>query len=221
MFDLLFPSYCINCGKVGEYLCTKCQKKLKNTLPECYVCRRLSNRYFTHNKCNRYNLNSVFVGWQYDSITKKLLSQYKYRYASKLADILSNLIVKRIKETHFCNLLDKNSLIIPVPITKNHFNKRGFNQSLLIANNLSRFFHFDLRDDLLLRRNSKKRQSTSSLRERKSLGNVFSLSKKITNRKIILVDDVMTTGTTINRAAQAFKGNRIQAIVLFRGKPRY
>jgi ComF family protein len=221
MFDLLFPSYCINCGRVGQYLCTKCQKKLKNTLPECYACRRLSNRYLTHKECNRFNINSVFVGWQYDSIAKKFLSQYKYRYASNLAKILSNLLIQRIKDTQFDNLLEKNSLIIPIPITRNHLNKRGFNQSSLIARNISKFFYFNLRDDLLLRKNSNKRQSTSTLEQRRSLGNVFTLSRKIKKRNIILIDDVMSTATTVNRAAKVFKGNRIQAIVLFRGHPRY
>lgn len=221
MFDLFFPSYCINCGRVGEYLCTKCQKELKNSLPECYACRRLSNRYLTHKKCQKYNLEAVFVGWQYDSIAKKLLSQYKYRYASRLAQILSSLLINRINDTHFDDLLDNNSVIVPVPITRNHLNKRGFNQSELIAKNLSEFFNFEFRNDLLLRENSNKRQSTSTLEERKSLGNVFKLTKQIKGKSIILIDDVMTTGTTINRAANAFRDNRIKAIVLFRGRPRY
>jgi competence protein ComFC len=185
------------------------------------MCRRLSNRYLTHKECDKYNVEAVFVGWQYDSIAKKLLSQYKYRYASKLAQILSTLLIKRINDTHFDDLLDDDSIIVPVPITSNHLNKRGFNQSELIAKNLSHALDYQFRNDLLLRRNSKKSQSTSTLEERKSLGNVFKSNEQIERKSIVLIDDVMTTGTTINRAVKVLGDNKVKVIVLFRGKARY
>ncbi len=221
MFNLLFPTYCISCGRPGNYLCEICQKKLKNSLPECYICRRISNRYKTHEKCNKSGINYAFIGWQYDIIPKKILSQYKYRYAYKLSEILSTLLLKRLHDTNFITILSKQSIIVPIPIHKSHKNMRGFNQSSLIASQLSKKLDFKFDEDILIRKSDSSHQSQATLEERVKLKDVFELNKEVKNKDIILIDDVISTGTTINRAAQKLKGNSINAIALFRGRPRY
>lgn len=221
MFNLLFPVHCISCGRPGNYLCEICQKKLKNSLPECYMCRRISNRYKTHEKCNGYGINHAFVGWQYDKIPKKILSQYKYRYAYKLSEILSTLLMKRLKQTNFINILPKDSIIVPIPIHRSHKNMRGFNQSSLIATHISKELSLKIDEDILIRKRDSSHQSQATLEERVKLKGVFELNKVIKNKEILLIDDVISTGTTINKAAQTLKGNSINAITLFRGLPRY
>lgn len=221
MFELLFPSYCINCNKPGAYLCMKCQKKLKPSLPECYVCRRISNNYSTHPGCNAHRIDSAFIGWQYDSVAKKILSQYKYRYAYKLSTILSSLLLERLKRTGFIKNIKKNSIIVPVPIHSSHNKERGFNQSFLIARQLSEHLGCHLDENLLVRVGKNQYQSQSSLRDRKILDQVFRLEKQIENQDLIILDDVITTGTTINRIAQTLENNSIKAIALFRGRPHY
>ena len=221
MFDLLFPTHCINCGRPGEYLCTMCQKRLKSSLPECYVCRRISNQYITHPKCNKLSVNSVFIGWEYDSIAKKILSEFKYRYAYKLSEILSELLIKRLKQTRFIDNLPSDSILIPVPIHSFHQNKRGFNQSILISRRLSKALGFDLAEDIIIRKKDRQHQSQATLKKRKDLGDVFDLTHEIKNKNIVIVDDVVTTGTTINRVAKTLASNNINAIALFRGRPRY
>ena len=221
MFDLLFPTYCINCGKGGEYLCTKCQKKLQRTVPECYMCRRISNSYKTHNSCNTYGIDSLFVGWQYNDIGKKILSQFKYKYSYNLAMIISHLFIKRLKETNFLDQINPNSLLIPIPIHRKHLLDRGFNQSMLIAQNLSKEFNIKIEDKVLYRKGSSQYQAKSNIEDRKKLKDIFYLKKNIINQNIILIDDVVTTSTTMNNAALTLKGNQIKALALFRGKPRY
>ena len=221
MFDLLFPTYCINCGKSGEYLCTKCQKELQRTIPECYVCRRISNSYKTHEKCNIYGIQSLFVGWQYNDIAKKIISQFKYKYSYNLASIISSLLIKRLNEIGFLDQINSNSLLIPIPIHRKHLSERGFNQTLLIAKELSKELNIQLEDNILYRTGSSKYQAKSNVEERRKLKDVFYLKEKLINRDIILIDDVITTGATINNASITLKGNQIKALALFRGKPRY
>jgi len=198
-----------------------CQKKLKNSLPECYICRRISNRYKTHEKCNRYGINYAFVGWQYDKIPKKILSQYKYRYAYKLSEILSTLLLIRLEQTNFSTILSKESIIVPIPIHRTHEYKRGFNQSSLIATHISKKLGLKFDEDILVRKKDSSHQSQATFEERVRMKDVFELNKVVKNKEIILIDDVISTGTTINRAAQKLKGNSINAIALFRGRPRY
>lgn len=221
MFDLLFPTYCIECGRPGEYLCTLCKKKLRKSLPECYVCRKISNRYMTHKCCKNNNINAVFVGWQYDNISKKILSEFKYKYAYKLSVILSDLLLERLKATNFIELFGVDPILIPVPIHKSHSNLRGFNQSSLIAKNLSKLLGCEFREDIISRVKDSNYQSQATLKDRKSLGEVFQIKNVIKGRNIVIVDDVITTGTTINRVAKELNDNNVNAIALFRGRPRY
>jgi competence protein ComFC len=221
MFDLLFPTVCINCGKSGDYLCTVCKKKLKNNLPECYQCRRISNQYKTHKKCNKYRIDNVFVGWKYDSITKKILSQYKYKYAYKLSKILADLLIKQIKSTRFIDTIQENSLLLPVPIHQEHTKERGFNQSQLITNYLSKNLGLEIIDKAIIRTGKNIYQSQRTAHDRRNLQDVFTKSINIKDKNIIIVDDVITTGTTLNRIAEVLKGNKLKAIVLFRGRPHF
>jgi len=221
MFDLLFPSYCINCGKPGELLCTECRKKLRSSLPECYVCRRVSSQYLTHKKCNKWNIDAVFIGWRYDSIAKKLLSQFKYRYAYKLSKLITKLLLDRLRNTGFIKLITPDSILMPIPSHISHFRKRGFNQSSLIAQGLSKSLGIRVEEECLFRDSDNRYQSQLSSDRRKNLGDIFSLKKEIIDRNILLIDDVVTTGTTVNRAAKVLKGNNIKVIALFRGKPIY
>lgn len=221
MFDLLFPSYCVNCGRLGEYLCTKCSKRLRKSLPECYKCRRLSPRYLTHISCKEANIQAVFVGWQYNSVAKKLLSQYKYRCAYSLSKILSEFLIKRLTETGFLKNIDSDSLLLPVPIHRSHKRDRGFNQSQLISQHLSNQLGIKMVEDIITRVGDSSYQSQSEAYKRKTLGDVFIVKKKYLNKNIVVVDDVISTGTTLDRVAKSLEGNNLKAITLFRGRPHY
>jgi ComF family protein len=175
----------------------------------------------THARCSKYNINALFVGWQYDSIAKNVLSQYKYRYAYKLSKIISKLLIQRLKDTHFIDLLNSNSVLVPIPSHKTHIQKRGFNQSALIAKELSVKLNIPIVEDSLVRDRDKRYQAKLEVKERKSLKKVFNITRKIDNKEIVLIDDVVTTGSTINKAAMSFKNKSIKAIALFRGRPHY
>jgi ComF family protein len=175
----------------------------------------------THARCNKYNIDALFIGWQYDDIAKNILSQYKYRYAYRLSKIISRLLVKRLENTHFTDLLNNNSVLIPIPSHKAHIKKRGFNQSALIARELSMKLNIPIVEDSLVRDRDKRYQAKLEVKERKNLKKVFNVTKKIGNKEIVLIDDVVTTGSTINKAAMSFKNKSTKAIALFRGRPHY
>ena len=222
MLDFFFPIYCINCGCVGSYLCPQCKKMLKNNLPECYICRKVSNGYVTHKECNTNKLDKVFVGWEYGNIPKKILSQYKYRYAYKLSEILSTILIQRLEITGFSKNINKNTILVPIPIHYTHKKDRGFNQSLLLANLLSKHFRCEIKTNVIKRIGNHNYQSQQNLKERLSLNEeIFEIQENIIGKNIVLIDDVISTGTTLNRACNKLEGNSVCAITLFRGKPHY
>jgi ComF family protein len=168
-----------------------------------------------------HNIENVFIGWEYNSIAKKILSQYKYRYAYKLSEILSQLLLERLRVTKFLDLIQSDSLLVPIPSHHSHIQKRGFNQSYLIAQYLSNFLKIPLGKNLITRIGNSNYQSTKSLNDRKQLKDVFKPIEDIKGKNIVILDDVITTGTTLNRVSKSLKGNNIKAIVLFRGRPRF
>lgn len=166
----------------------------------------------------------MFVGWEYGNTPKKILSQYKYRYAYKLSAILSTLLITRLEITGFSKNITSRTILIPIPLHSSHENERGFNQSLLLATNLSNYYKCRIDSDALKRVGENRYQSQQSLRDRTYLKkDIFevNIGKEMVGEDIILIDDVISTGTTLNRACNALKGNNIYAVTLFRGKPRY
>jgi len=231
IIDMFFPKYCLMCGKPGNSICNYCSKKFIPSLPECYKCRRLSLNYKTHSNCfNRYSLDSVFWAWQYNSLSSKFIKTFKYKGAFSMSEEIGSFLIKRILETNFLNQF-KDPLFVPIPLHKKKTKERGFNQTLLIGRLLSDKLNLPLESKLLERRIYNKAQATKNAFERRTLSEEtfffnWKYYKEYYNKKeIILLDDVITTGTTLEMATKSIKrissDIKVSALCLFRGKPNY
>lgn len=233
ILDTLFPKTCSICKRKGTYLCSRCKKLFKRTLPECYACRRLSNNYKTHSGCKKDKgfsyLDNVFVAWEYNSLTSDLLKKYKYGYVYDMADILSDFLVKSIFNSNFTQLFSK-TLLTNVPIPDNRLRERGFNQTLKISEAISKHFDLSFSDTLLRRKNTYDHQSLKDKGERKYISkNDFIVNSKLRVSKyksITIVDDVMTTGITLESVSESLRDTFgeeiiINGICMFRGRAYY
>lgn len=230
LLDAIFPRGCIVCSKKGEYLCERCKKYFKRNLPECYVCRRISPMYKTHDVCKDvFCLDSLFVGWEYNEISSEILKLLKYRYVSDLEDSLSKFFIECISRTSFKNVI-RNTLLVSMPISKKRYSERGFNQVCSISKDLSKHLGLDYREDLLYRDEYGGHQSMKD-RERRLIEGTggFRVNNSINLSHysgITIFDDVVTTGSTINKAVEVIKNTYskdipIFGICMFRGKPFY
>lgn len=230
ILDTLFPKSCTICSKHGNYLCDKCKKLFKKSLPECYICRRISQNYLTHKECMKgTSLDSVAVLWEYNELSSIVLKKYKYGGVIDIENTFLELIETRINEVKSSFILCKNTLISPVPISKNRLRERGFNQTEEIAKLVSKNFNRQFTVDLIMRKNSDSiHQSLLSKEERLFHKEGFfipneNLLKDITD--IVIVDDVITTGSTIEQIAKCIKQVSpkisVKAVCVFRGKPFY
>lgn len=224
---MIFPQYCLFCGKQGDILCRYCKKKLIPSLPECYFCRRLSNRYITHEKCRRKSLlSSVFYGWQYNSNSSKLIKTLKYKGAYSIAEDISELFCSRIISTNFLTGFT-NPIFVPIPLHRSKEDERGFNQSEILCHYMSKILNIPYREDILSREISGRAQAEKDKDKRVLLSKdtfVFD-DRKYKGEDILLVDDVITTGSTLNSACTAIVNTKcnanISAICLLRGRPFY
>jgi ComF family protein len=228
--DILFPKSCSICCRKGTYLCNRCKKLFKKTLPECYKCRRINCNYKTHNFCKREkDLDAVFVCWEYNSLTSDLLRKYKYGYVYDIDTALVEFATERIVESNYMELLE-NTLITNIPISSLRLRERGFNQTYSISKRISEVFELEFNSALIGRKHSIEHQAFKEKDERKHMEEEeFYISKPqdINNfSSITIVDDVITTGTTLENASYCLKkyyGESliVNAICMFRGKPYY
>lgn len=228
--NLIYPRYCTLCHRHGSYLCDVCKKSFKCNLPECYVCRRLSPGYATHTQCeSNHSLDHVFVAWEYNQFSSRILKLLKYKGVTDTSQLLNDLIIGRILACGYNRCLER-SLMLPVPISSTRKAKRGFNQSEIIAKALVKKFNCDLSLDLIGAKNTNYHMAGQKKEERQQkIGNPFYMKNSLdlsNYTSITIVDDVITTGKTLENVAQVLRENysvdlQLNAICLFRGRPYY
>lgn len=213
LIDLFFPKFCFNCGKEGEYLCSDCLA-LIDILEEqyCLVCGKRVIDGKTCLRCrSKTKIDGLYFAVSYQNkLIKKLISQFKYKpFIKDLSKILASLII-----THFylSNKLDflvsEKSILAPVPLTRKKLKLRGFNQSVEIAKELSLLLKISLVSNALIKIKNTQPQIELSKEERKENIKGAFLCKnveRIKDKKIFLIDDVFTTGATMEECAKVLK----------------
>lgn len=218
ILDLLFPKYCFSCGREGNYLCEDCSALIEiNPFQYCPFCK-MPQRVLDGKTCERHKrqkkLTGVFSAAPYENIlVKKLISKFKYEpFVKELSQSLASLII-----THFLilgynrqSLKEKFSgfLLVPVPLYKKRIRWRGFNQAEEIAKKLAGDLEILVANDCLIRHRNTIPQIELSGKEREeNVKRAFFCQNRnlIKKRKILLVDDVFTTGSTMEECARVLK----------------
>lgn len=230
ILNFFYPKSCCICNLYGYYICPTCKKLFKRNLPECYVCRRLSPGYRTHAKCkNIYLYDSVFVAWEYNQVCSRVLKQYKYKNVFDISKTLSELFISSILESSFKENL-KDTLLVPVPTSFLRTNERGFNQMESITQAIGRTLGLAVCSNFLGCNYTSVHQASKSKEERANNRKDLFYIKHYINldkyKSITIVDDVITTGTTLNTISLLIRKEinqsiPLNALCLFRGKPNY
>lgn len=218
ILSLFSEKKCFSCQKLWHFFCPECNNNLKLYKPYCYVCKKSSCDFLVHNTCQTYfRLQQVIVLTRYrNSGVKKLLRHAKYynKYKSYRDLLIWN-------EDFFLDYIDtENSVFIPVPMYFLRRWKRWYNQSEIITQNLSKICNIPMNNNFIKRvRNTKQQSHLSQSQRSHNLDNAFKLwkSKISKNTTIYLIDDVVSTGSTLNSIAEYLYENwykNIRAIVL-------
>ncbi|HYE22121.1 MAG TPA: ComF family protein [Verrucomicrobiae bacterium] len=208
ILDLVFPPHCLVCGKAEDFLCPSCIIKLpKLERQKCIVCSMPSPFGKTHSGCkSRKKIDGIISALPYKDLNvKKLIETFKYKYISDLSPALSKIIGESFQNYELQNFF-KDFSLIPVPLHKKRLVWRGFNQSMLLAQELSRNLNIKIDNSLIERVKYTKPQVELGLKQRKqNIKNAFKVQNRLTHLKFLLVDDVVTTGSTLNEMAKTLK----------------
>lgn len=189
LLNCLFPKQCYGCEASKTWLCQKCFSKIKK-----YQGQR--PRYLDDSQ------DFIIAGEYSDLVLKEIIQAFKFNFNTELVIPLTALLYSKLD----LKTLNKNCLIIPIPLHKKRQAWRGFNQSELIAYELSKLTGWTISKDLI---KDKKTKEQAGLKEVERLSNqtgVFSWKgANLTGQNIILLDDIITSGATINQAALILK----------------
>ncbi|MBT4917343.1 ComF family protein [Candidatus Peregrinibacteria bacterium] len=204
ILDFLFPKMCLGCGMSGGYVCEKCFSVIRDDLGGVV-------------NVNNGSLDKVFFCMRYKKggLAQKLIRQFKYKYSKELKALFGQILRKKIAK---CDL--KADYIVPVPTSIERVNERGFNQSLLLGEEVCPRKVFDC----LSREDSHCAQAGLNRYSRvRNLRGMIKLRKTVCLKglKILLIDDVATTLSTMKECALVIKragAEGVCGVVIARGE---
>ena len=212
LLDLIFPNRCLHCNQIipgTEVVCGNCYSQI----------------YFTHFQFQENNrlkeqckllfpVENAFalMHFEKEGLTQKILHQLKYASREKIGKIIASWIIQNIEFGD-----EKPDLLVTIPLHPKKMKKRGYNQLHLFTETLSKHYGIPFDHEVLQRTHYHKAQANRSRKERLISEKKFTLQKDISNKHILMIDDVFTTGNTMSDAAWEIlknPGNKISVLVM-------
>lgn len=207
LLNFLFPPRCVNCGRLGRYLCQRCTSEIKIIEQQvCPVCERPAVNGQTHPKCQtKFSLDGLTSFFVYDGPIKKAIKKLKYQFVTDLANELISLT------NVISTARDDKCIFVPVPLHWRRLNWRGFNQSELLGKLMSARLKVRFAPDLLIRKKYTQPQVKLKGKERKeNIQDAFVVNPKflkslVSSLQFLVFDDVWTTGSTLKTCGKVLK----------------
>ncbi len=210
--DIIYPPSCAGCGQGGVRLCDTCRDQIQKIGKNiCPICGNPSQREAPCDTCQEspppYTALRSYC--EYAGPVREAIHHLKYNNDLLLADTLAEFLITMLKELNW-----EFDLVLPVPISQQHLHDRGYNQAGLIAYPVALAMQKEYSDKHLQRTRETKSQVDLSAPERfKNLHNAFQgNSATLNHKKVLLVDDVTTTGATINSCSTALRQSGCERI---------
>lgn len=225
ILDIIYPVRCPVCGEIvvpkGEKICSPCKEKLPFiNEPRCMKCSKPleyeEKEYCSDCERKNYHFDKGFSVWIYNDDMRHSIAQFKYHNKKEYADYYTEEMVrncgKGIRKT-------RPDVIVPVPIHRSKYLERGYNQADILARRVGKALGLPVLSDLLIRTKKTLPQKKLSDKERlKNLEKAFEFNQMKMNRyggkisKVLLIDDIYTTGSTIEACTNILKQNGIDQV---------
>lgn len=201
--QIVWPKFCVACGTEGDYLCPTCWQKLEFF----NLCLNL--------KLDSCYLDQLYAVCRYQAPIPQLIAQMKYQSVKPICIFLSRIL-------YYCAHYSRDIQCVTwVPATKKRVKQRGFNQSYLMAKSFSCYANLPLAKLLIKAKETSKQAKVKSKTERKMhLKDSFSPSEALLKAtafeqipsSVLIVDDVTTTGSTLNECASVLKACGVKKV---------
>lgn len=226
LLDLIFPIQCLGCGNKNSYLCKKCLENISPPAVEfCPVCEKaVTDSGKLCSLCQKENhpLNQLIVAANYQNeLLSRSVHFFKYRFVRSLGTPLGEVLTKAIQKSH----LAIPDFIIPIPLHSFRQRWRGFNQAEILCKEISLLLipgiEIPVISDLVVRQKfTRPQMKISGYHQRQqNIAGAFNLNHyskwltEIKGKRILIVDDICTTGATLFEVARVIKKLQPKSIV--------
>ncbi len=191
--------------------CPKCGNALPTQLSTKLATNKVTMNIATCGYCQTHKLfvDNTFSLFQYKMPIDYFIKQIKFHNSLVIADLLGKLMANHI----ILHELQRPDAIIPIPLHVKRLRQRGYNQALEIAKPLSKLLNIPILHNHLVRHKHTRPQTDCTIKERnKNITNSFTIANLPQSQTVAIVDDVITTGATINEAAKVLKQNGVTRV---------
>lgn len=204
--SLIYPNNCVVCKKElpdqMELICFSCCEELHYTHFEKYEQPSLGEELFW----GREKIDHVFSMLYYEkgNSTQIILHKVKYQEGQQLGVYMGKMLANRISNTHWINEVDA---VIPIPLHSKKNFKRGYNQSMLIAQGFSEISAIPVKEGIERKKHHESQTRKSKEERWKNVASIFKVRPEQIDglKHVIIIDDVLTTGSTLESAAKTIK----------------
>jgi ComF family protein len=209
----LFPSRCLGCGRRDFDLCPSCRDALPRlSSRRCPFCAGIPNRIGVCERCatHKISLDGVRVEYVLEGATRKGIHRLKYGHGKYLAPILAELALESLAVRPIAP-----QFLVPVPIGPKRQRKRGYNQSELLAQEIGLRLNVPVLNALMRVREGRAQVGLNAMERRANVRGAFELrpGAPVAGKRLLLIDDVMTTGATLDACARILKGAGAASVV--------
>lgn len=218
LIEALLPRYCYGCDDVlvfGEkVLCTDCLLEINHTFNFLDQNNDLANRVSIYYPVKNAN---AFIYYDRHSLASRLIHKFKYNDELIIGKFLTNLFCQQLKEKDWIKKID---FILPLPLHWRRKLHRGYNQSEIISREIGKNFDIKVKTNCIKRIHYNKSQTKMTKEKRwENVENIFAVrnTKQLEGKHILLVDDISTTGASLNsciKALSRIKDINISVLVL-------
>lgn len=210
ILDAIFPVRCTGCGKEGWYICEKCEGFLSENALICPACGQSSLTGVCHEKCKtRYGLDGLTSMWEFDGVLKLLVHEVKYNGVTHaVKEIVEKMMGVAIEDSmRFGDFLlfSQSAEYTWVPMFRKKERTRGFNQAMLIAKEFAKYTKGESANLLVKARETKDQADLKREERLQNVRGVFCVKAQNLSERVVLVDDVWTTGATMRECCAVLK----------------
>jgi ComF family protein len=210
ILDTLFPISCLSCGAEGDFICADCKVTMKTLEHQrCIVCQKNAPFGFTHPRClTPFGADGLISFYDYhDEKVSKIIIAGKYNFIPMTYETLGEMISNKFSSAY--NLQATSYQLVPIPLHSTRQRWRGFNQAEVLCQTLSENLNLACTNVLVRCKATKTQKDLKKEGRLKNVSEAFKLKPGVDvhDKNIILVDDVTTTGATLQEAAKVLKRN--------------